>query len=289
VISVLSEWRLVTVRHDELEVAHEALLREWPRLRGWLEEDSEGRRLHRHLIESAKEWDRAGRDPGELYRGARLAAALDWSGDHPSEPNELEKEFLAASREASEQESTRMRRTNRRLRVLLTGVAVFLVVAVGAALLAAVQWRESQRESDRAGKAARTSLARELAAAANEQSAVDSELGLLLAIEAVETTRRENGFVTQEATQALLSAIDRRSRNAGGGATFPIARFPSRAATAFPDGIPFVELSAPGAAKRVFGPDVGGLLQTARRMVARSLTTQECREYLHMAACPDRG
>ncbi|HEV8251459.1 MAG TPA: protein kinase, partial [Gaiellaceae bacterium] len=90
VISVLSEWRLVTVRHDELEVAHEALLREWPRLRGWLEEDSEGRRLHRHLIESAKEWDRAGRDPGELYRGARLAAALDWSGDHPSEPNELE-------------------------------------------------------------------------------------------------------------------------------------------------------------------------------------------------------
>ena len=289
VISVLSEWRLVTIREDELEVAHEALLREWPRLRAWLDEDSEGRRLHRHLIESAKEWHRTERDAGELYRGARLAAALDFATEHPSELNDLEREFVEAGREASEQESTRMRRTNRRLRVLLIGVAVFLVVAIGAALLAAIQWRESQRESDRAGQAARTSLARELAFAANEQSAVDPELGLLLAIEAVETTRRETGFVTQEATQALLSALDRRSRNAGGGAPYPIARFPSRAATAFPDGIPFVELSAPGAAKRVFGPDTGGLLQTARRMVSRSLTTEECRAYLHVPDCPDRG
>ena len=54
------------------EVAHEALLREWPRLRGWLEEDAEGRRLHHHLAIAAREWDAGGRDPGELYRGARL-------------------------------------------------------------------------------------------------------------------------------------------------------------------------------------------------------------------------
>ena len=82
VVAVLTESSLVTVSEDALEVAHEALLCEWPRLRDWLEEDAEGRRLHGHLIRSAREWDDAGRDPAELYRGARLAGALDWAGDH---------------------------------------------------------------------------------------------------------------------------------------------------------------------------------------------------------------
>ena len=49
VLEVLAASRLVTVGEGTAEVAHEALLREWPRLRGWLEEDVEGRRLHRHV------------------------------------------------------------------------------------------------------------------------------------------------------------------------------------------------------------------------------------------------
>ena len=52
-LAVLTESRLVTVDEGTVEVAHEALLREWPRLRGWLEEDAEGRRLHQHLIDAA--------------------------------------------------------------------------------------------------------------------------------------------------------------------------------------------------------------------------------------------
>ena len=82
VLAKLADGRLVIVSGEEAEVAHEALLREWPRLRAWLEEDAEGRRLHHHLGVAAKEWDARGRDPGELYRGARLAAALDWSAAH---------------------------------------------------------------------------------------------------------------------------------------------------------------------------------------------------------------
>jgi hypothetical protein len=66
------------------EVAHEALIREWPTLRGWLEESRDGLRLHRHLTLAAEGWVRQGRDPGELYRGARLAQALEW-GDQPGE------------------------------------------------------------------------------------------------------------------------------------------------------------------------------------------------------------
>ena len=82
-LDALVDGRLVTAQDDTLEVAHEALLREWPRLREWIEEDAEGRRLRRHITEAASEWDAAGRDQGELYRGARLAAALDWAADHP--------------------------------------------------------------------------------------------------------------------------------------------------------------------------------------------------------------
>ena len=55
-----------------VEVAHEALLREWPRLRGWLEEDAEGRRLHRRLADAAREWDEAGATP------ATSTAARGW-------------------------------------------------------------------------------------------------------------------------------------------------------------------------------------------------------------------
>ena len=81
-----------------VEVAHEALLREWPRLRGWLDEDIAGRRLHRRLREAARVWDTGGREPGALYRGAPLAAALDWAARHDSQLETPERAFLDAGR-----------------------------------------------------------------------------------------------------------------------------------------------------------------------------------------------
>ena len=64
VLATLADSRLVTVGEGSVEVAHEALLREWPRLREWIEEDSEGRRLRRHITQAASEWNAAGHDPG---------------------------------------------------------------------------------------------------------------------------------------------------------------------------------------------------------------------------------
>ena len=87
VLAALTDARLLTVSDGEVEVSHEALLREWPRYRGWLEEDRVGRRLHAHLTAEPREWDARGRDAGDLYRGARLAAALDWSAQHRDELN----------------------------------------------------------------------------------------------------------------------------------------------------------------------------------------------------------
>src|SRR5256885_1993984 len=68
VVAGLSDQRLLTVSDGAVEVAHEALLREWPRLRGWLDEDVHGRRLHRRLSDAARAWDGDGRDPAGLYR-----------------------------------------------------------------------------------------------------------------------------------------------------------------------------------------------------------------------------
>ena len=130
VLARLVDSRLVTVSEGSVEVAHEALLREWPRLRDWIEEDIEGRRLRRQITRAAVDWDAAGRGRGELYRGVRLATALDWTADHALEVNELEREFLIRSREASEQETKRVRHINRRLRGLLAGIALLPVVAV---------------------------------------------------------------------------------------------------------------------------------------------------------------
>ena len=144
VLRTLADSRLVTVGEGSVEVAHEALLREWPRLSEWIEQDEEGRRLRAHITQAATEWDATGRDPGELYRGARLAAALDWAADHAPDLNEREREFVSESSRLSEDESRRARRTNQRLRALLAGVAVLLVAALGGGILALLQRGEAR-------------------------------------------------------------------------------------------------------------------------------------------------
>ena len=176
VLATLADSRLVTVGDGSVEVAHEALLREWPRLREWIAEDAEWRRLRHHITQAASEWQTAGRDPGELYRGARLAAALDWASDHALDLNVLEREFVTESREVSERETKRARRTNRRLRALLAGVAVLLVAAVVGGILA-VRQRGDARDAETA------QLAQRLGAEALVDEDIDRSL--LLARQAV--------------------------------------------------------------------------------------------------------
>ena len=103
VLNLLSAARLVTTDENTAEVTHEALIREWPTLRHWLDENRDGLRLHRHLTESAQEWQQLNCDPGELYRGARLEQAQEWATQHDEELNDLEREFLAASFSAQQQ------------------------------------------------------------------------------------------------------------------------------------------------------------------------------------------
>jgi WD40 repeat protein/tRNA A-37 threonylcarbamoyl transferase component Bud32 len=188
VLGTLADSRLVTVGEGSVEVAHEALLVEWPRLREWIEEDAEGRRVRRHITQAATEWDAAGRDQGELYRGARLASALDWSAEHVFDLNELEREFVTESREVAEHETKSIRRTNRRLSGLLVGVAVLLAAAVAGGIFAMVQ-RSEARDAETA------QVAQRLGAQALVEE--DLDLSLLLARQAVATddTPQTRGYL----------------------------------------------------------------------------------------------
>ena len=162
VIASLTERRLLSVTADTVEVTHEALLREWPRLRTWLREDAAGRRVQQHLMSAARDWHEGGRDSGDLYRGARLTAAAEWRADHDDELNAEERAFLDASERAGA-------RTQRRLTYGLTGMAVLLLFAALAALAAVDQQRNARDE-------ARVAEAQRLGAEALREKRLDRAL-----------------------------------------------------------------------------------------------------------------
>jgi DNA-binding SARP family transcriptional activator/WD40 repeat protein len=190
----LTEARLLTASDPVVEVAHEALFREWPRLRGWLEDDVQGRSLHRHLTEAARSWSESGHEDADLYRGARLTAALGWADEHPRDANELERLFLERSRSAAEGEAARTRRTNRRLRGLLAGVAVLLVLALVVGNVA-IDQRNAATEQGLAADA------RQLAT--RSLSEEDGVLALLIARQAVAL------HDSPDTRSALLAALER--------------------------------------------------------------------------------
>jgi energy-coupling factor transporter ATP-binding protein EcfA2 len=144
VVDVLTDARLLTRSGDAVEIAHEALFRHWPRLRDWLEEDAHGRTIHRHLLQAAADWEKAGREPSELYRGTRLAAALEWVESHDDELNTRERAFIDASRGAWAQERERARRTNRRLRRQRALAFALAAIAAAACAFALVKRHEAQ-------------------------------------------------------------------------------------------------------------------------------------------------
>jgi DNA-binding SARP family transcriptional activator/WD40 repeat protein len=217
-LELLVDSRLVTAHESTVEVAHEALLREWPRLRAWLEEDAEGRRLHQHLTHAARDWDAGARDPGELYRGARLASALEWTAAHEADLNALERDFLDESRAAAEHEAEQQRATNRRLKTLLAGLAGLLVLAVVAGVVALNQ-RGEARDS------ALSADAQRLGAEALAQDRLDRALLLARTGVALDETPTTRGSLLSVLLRspAALSILD-YGRPAGAAALSPNGR-----------------------------------------------------------------
>jgi WD40 repeat protein/class 3 adenylate cyclase len=222
VLAALADARLVTVGEGTVEVAHEALIREWPRLRGWLDDDRDALRIHRHLTRAAAGWDSVGRDVGELYRGPRLAAVRDWlAGDEDPGLNELEAEFVAAStaqedteRAAAEQEAAARERQNRRLRRLIVGVAIALVVALVAAGAALNQ---RNRADDEANRARAASVTAEVDRVVAELPALIEQDRTLAALLATQASRLRPSAATRGGLLAALTAAPQWRATAYGG------------------------------------------------------------------------
>ncbi|HEX6745691.1 MAG TPA: TIR domain-containing protein [Longimicrobium sp.] len=177
----LGRWQ---VEHDVIEVAHEALIRNWPLLQAWLDEDREAILIERRVHQAATEWLATERDPHQLYRGARLSQAEAWAEQYRGDVNADQSAFLVASRDQEDQdardERTRRLRDKRRIQavILLAVVAVVgFLVAAQQSLVARERMRIT-RAQDLADQAARTLEGRG-----------DALRGLMYAVEAGRTAQ----------------------------------------------------------------------------------------------------
>lgn len=193
---------------DQAEVAHEALIRNWPRLVGWLDDERTSLRQRIRLTAAADQWLMHGRDPGGLMRGA----ALDEAGRY-TDLNVLEAEFLEASRDAqtraqlekdavarreveharsmAEAATREEQRTRENARRMALAAAILLLLLV----VAAAGWYQAVGQM-------RVASSRELSTHAIRQLDTDPQLSLLLAIEA------ETSSPTGESAAALRQALE---------------------------------------------------------------------------------
>lgn len=206
VVEALAGARLLTLDGDTAEIAHEALITAWPRLRGWIEEDRERLRVHRNLTEVAHAWQELGREEGALLRGSRLAAAQEHFGGAPREDlTDVEHAFLDASRDHEQ-------KGRRRYRLVLTAVTTALCLALVAAGLAVGQWQS-------AVTAQHLAQSRQLAAQSGALLGSEPDLASLLAVHAYRTSP------TREAAAALFAAAALPLRKRLTGGTEPVDSF----------------------------------------------------------------
>lgn len=223
IIDTFAAYRLLSLDRDEetrqptVEVAHEAILREWDRLRQWLNESRDDIRRERQVARAAEEWEGNGRDTSYLLRGARLEQLEVWRATTNLTLAPLEAEFIRKSIEVQKQEtqveSERIAREaaqERRSQTLLRAlVAVFAVAALfsgGFGIFAILQRNDAIEARDGEAEARQEALIQASIGLASQAVAeLDSdapERGVLLALEAL-----ENYPYTWQAEQALAQIV----------------------------------------------------------------------------------
>ena len=135
ILEVFAAARLVVLDGDSAQLSHDVLLRDWPRLRGWLEEDRASWILYGQLADDAAAWHENHDDASFLYGGTHLTAlqqaATRWSVDLQRYPalTGVQRDFLHASERAATRRS-RQRRSAIALLAVLTLVAFIALVVV---------------------------------------------------------------------------------------------------------------------------------------------------------------
>jgi DNA-binding SARP family transcriptional activator/WD40 repeat protein len=185
--------RLAVVTDLHVELAHDAVLEHWPRLRGWLDERALAAELVEHLGRAATAWRTSGRQESDLYRGPRLSSALDWRTEHPADLSPDEEEFLdestraaQAELEAARAQATREARGRSRLRLVALALAAVVVLALAGGTVALLERSIAQHQARHARQAALTADVNRLATVAGTLPGRQRDQALLLAAEAYE-------------------------------------------------------------------------------------------------------
>lgn len=216
VIEQFGKYRLLTFDHDPqsrsstIEVAHEAIIRQWERVRDWLDENRESLRLHRRLSSATEEWNQARRDAGFLARGARLQQFETLANEGIIELNETEKIFLSMSIEVQEEreqlelerqqrEEELEARARQRLQLLASVMAIAAIIGIGLAIFAIMQQQRAEEQAIFAEQNAQTAIAAE-----NEIRAFAGDLAT------------SEAHAIASANEALALALAANARNAEG-------------------------------------------------------------------------
>jgi alpha-glucoside transport system substrate-binding protein len=280
VLDLFGRHRLLTFDRDPVTrgptvaVAHESLLSEWSRLRGWIDDGRDDLRQQRRLAAAAQEWAAAGRDDDLLVAGARLDQIAAWAAETDVALGATERDYVDASlarrealravERARQAADERLRRTSRRRsRVLVVGAAAMVLVLV-LAIYAFTQRRQAgQQARDQDGIAE----ARRLAAVAADAGSTNVELGLLLALQSLDVSARAKVPATLESQDALHWTLQRAR------VPYPVA-----------DGSVRVR-SGPDGPRGIYVLPLPDLINLARGHVTRTLTDTECARYA-IDPCP---
>jgi WD40 repeat protein/serine/threonine protein kinase len=219
-IDSFAAYRLLSLDNDPatrsptVEVAHEALLREWDRLRTWLNESREDIRLQRQLATAAEGWKESDQDASYLLRGSRLEQCQRWESETELALTPLEQEYLqesiSAREERQEVEAERQTREaaleQRSQRFLRALTGVFAAAAVIAIVLSGVAFNQNNIAQENASTAEAARVEADNQANAAATSAADAFTAQVEAEE--ETLARATAQADAEAQrhEALVQA-----------------------------------------------------------------------------------
>ncbi len=205
ILQRLEAARLVIFGEDAgkrtVEVAHESLLRKWPRLRAWLDEERDFLVGRIQLDHALADWRKASEadKPGALIHGLLLSRAQQWLADHPRAISDEEKAFIADSQAAAEAERRRSRRLRRLLAAGAVAVVAIVIVAGGLIWMAGAETRLAEAERDAADRGADATLlafqSRDLLQTGDVAGAADAAV------------RAVNLLPTTETRSALLQSV----------------------------------------------------------------------------------
>jgi DNA-binding SARP family transcriptional activator/class 3 adenylate cyclase/ABC-type glycerol-3-phosphate transport system substrate-binding protein len=278
VIEVYGRHRLLsfdrdpTTRGPTIEVAHEALLGSWERLRIWIDDARDDLRQHHRLSGAATDWDASGRDPSLLLRGARLKELEAWQTSTDLALSGDEQEYLGASIRQRDQEQEEeqarsnreralQRRSLRRARALVAVLTAAALVAAGLTAVAINRTGEAERRRDEAAIIG-------LTGAALSTLGTDPQSSLQLALYAVDESLSIGQPVPAETVEALHWAIQ------AAGIAYPVR-----------DG-PAVPVAGPFGTRGVFDLPVSDLANLARAHVTGRLSESLCRRFFGAGTCP---